>query len=97
MAKKRTVHSAQLKARVALEAVREQQTINELARKYSIHSSLVRDWKRRLLEGLPGVFEQPGTARQDEELQRIPQLYEQIGRLQTQLDWLKKKYQAVGE
>ena len=97
MGKKRTVHSAQLKAKVALEALREQQTINELARKYSVHSSLVRDWKRRLLEGLPGVFEQPGTARHDEELQRIPRLYEQIGRLQTELDWLKKKYQAVGE
>ena len=91
MAKKRTVHSAQLKAKVALEALREQQTINELARKYSVHSSLIRDWKRRLLEGSPGVFEQPGTARQDEELQRIPQLYEQIGRLQVELEWLRKK------
>jgi len=91
MAKKRTVHSAQLKAKVALEALREQQTINELARKYSVHSSLIRDWKRRLLEGSAGVFEQPGTARQDEELQRIPQLYEQIGRLQVELEWLRKK------
>ena len=91
MARKRTVHSAQLKAKVALEALREQQTINELARKYGVHSTLIRDWKRRLVEGSPGVFEQPGAPRQAEELERIPQLYEQIGRLQVELEWLRKK------
>ena len=72
MATKRKAHSAQFKAKVALEAVREQHTVNELARKFSVHPSQVHDWKKRLLEGVPGVFEQPGSRRLDEQLQRVP-------------------------
>jgi len=60
-----------------------------------VHSSQIHDWKKRLLEGSPGLFEQPGARRQDEELQRIPELYEQIGRLQVELEWLKKKHASL--
>ena len=95
MAKKRKMHSAQFKAKVALEALREQHTANELARRYSVHPSQIQDWKKKLLEGSPGVFEQPGSRRQDEELQRVPELYEQIGRLQVELEWLKKKHESL--
>jgi len=95
MAKKRTMHSVQFKAKVALEALREQRTVSELAHRYSVHSSQIHDWKKRLLEGVPSVFEQPGARRQDEELQRIPELYEQIGRLQVELEWLKKKHASL--
>ena len=95
MAKKRKVHSAQFKAKVALEALREQHTVHELARKYSVHPSQIHDWKRKLLDGSPAVFEQPGARSQDEELQRVPELYEQIGRLQVELEWLRKKHESL--
>ena len=95
MTPKRKTHAAQFKAKVALEALREQHTVNELARKYSVHPSQIHDWKKKLLEGSSGVFEQPGSRRQDEELQRVPELYEQIGRLQIELEWLKKKHEML--
>lgn len=95
MTQKRKVHSAQFKAKVALEAMREQHTVNELARKYSVHPSQIHDWKKKLLEGSAGVFEHPASRRHDEELQRVPELYEQIGRLQVELEWLKKKHETL--
>jgi len=95
MAKKRKMHSAQFKAKVALEALREQHTVNELARKFSIHPSQIHDWKRQLLERVPEVFQQPGSRSQDEEAQIVPELYQQIGRLQVELDWLKKKHESL--
>ena len=90
MAKKRKVHSAQFKAKVALEALRERHTVNELARKFSVHPSQIHDCKRQLLERVPDVFQQGGSRVQDEEAQMVPELYQQIGRLQVELDWLKK-------
>ena len=63
MAKKRTSHSPQFKAKVALEAARDRQTISELGRKFSVHSSLIRQWKKQLLEHVPEVFENPGSRR----------------------------------
>lgn len=95
MAKRRKTHSPQFKAKVALEALREQHTVNELARKFSVHPSQIHDWKKHLLEGLPEVFQQPGSRHQDEEAQMVPELYQQIGRLQVELDWLKKKHETL--
>ena len=91
MAKKRKVHSAQFKAKVALEALREQHTVNELARKFSVHPSQIHDCKRQLLERVPDVFQQGGSRVQDEEAQMVPELYQQIGRLQVELDWQPAK------
>ncbi len=96
MAKKRKTHSAQFKAKVALEALREQHTVNELARKFSVHPSQIHDWKKQLLERVPEVYQQPRSREQDEEAQRVPELYQQIGRLQVELDWLKKKHESLG-
>ena len=90
MAKKRKVHSAQFKAKVALESLRQRPTVNELARKFSVHPSQIHDCKRQLLERVPDVFQQGGSRVQDEEAQMVPELYQQIGRLQVELDWLKK-------
>ena len=91
MARKRTSHSPQFKAKVALEAAREQYTISELARKYSLHPNLIRGWKKQLVAHLPEIFQRPGsrTAKEDETA-LIPELYQQIGRLQVELEWLKK-------
>ena len=90
MAKKRKTHSAQFKAKVALEALRERHTVNELARKFSVHPSQIHDWKKQLLERVPEVYQQNGSRVQDEEAQIVPEFYQQIGRLQVELDWLKK-------
>ena len=96
MAQKRKTHSAQFKAKVALEALREQHTVNELARKFSIHPSQIHDWKKQLLERVPDVFQTGAGSRvQDEEAQMVPELYQQIGRLQVELDWLKKKHESL--
>ena len=96
MTRKRKTHSAQFKSKVALEAVRERQTVNELAHKFSVHPSQVHAWKKQLLAGLPEVFRAPGTRRADDEAALVPELYQQIGRLQMELAWLQKKHEAVG-
>ena len=75
---------------MALEALREQHTVNELARKFSVHPSQIHDWKKQLLERVPEVFQQSGSRVQDQEAEMVPELYQQIGRLQVELDWLKK-------
>lgn len=74
---------------MALEALREQHTANELARKFSVHPSQIHNWKQ-LLERVPEVYQQNGSRVQDEEAEIVPELYQQIGRLQVELDWLKK-------
>lgn len=97
MAKKRTTHSPQFKAKVALEAAREQYTISELAHKYSLHPNVIRGWKKQLLEHLPELFQRSGSnAQPAEDAQMVPQLYQQIGRLQVELEWLKKKHESLG-
>ncbi len=89
---KRRSHSDDFKARVALAAVKEQKTVNELASQFSVHTSQVQEWKRRLLEGAKELF---GSSR--ERKQRAAdeadtaELFEQIGRLKMELEWLKKK------
>lgn len=97
MAKQRTTHSPQFKAKVALEAAREHYTISELARKYSLHPHVIRGWKKQLVEHLPELFQRPGSnAQSAADVQLVPQLYQQIGRLQVELEWLKKKHESLG-
>ena len=96
MTKKRTTHSPQFKAKVALEAAREQYTITKLARKYSLHPNLIRSWKKQLVEQPPEIFQRPGSSsRKETEAELIPQLYQQIGRLQVELEWIKKKHEFL--
>ena len=84
-------HSAAFKAEVALEAIRGERTVNELAGLYQVHPSQIAAWKRQALEGLPGIFGngRPKTQKAEEDLRA--QLYQQIGRLKVELDFLKKK------
>jgi transposase-like protein len=92
MPKKRREHNAQFKFRVALEAAKEQKTINEVASEYQVHPTLVRDWKKQLVNGGAAVFERGGKTPATPEV-GVPEaeLYEQIGRLKMELEWLKKK------
>src|SRR5215204_3298545 len=92
MPKKRREHSAQFKFKVALEAAKEQKTISEVASAYQVHPTLVRDWKKQLVNGGMAVFERGSKTPAKKEAE-VPEaeLYEQIGRLKMELDWLKKK------
>ena len=85
-----------LKAKVAIEAIRGQKTIAELGQLYSVSPALVTNWKRQALDGLVTVFAQPhsrdGAAGETEK----EQLYQQIGQLKVELDWLKKRSGLVG-
>lgn len=91
MARKRRRHSSQFKFKVALEASKELKTLNEIASAYNLHPNQVSSWKKQLLEEGPAVFAR-NTARQLREQEaREAELYEQIGRLKMELEWLKKK------
>jgi putative transposase len=90
MPKQRKRYDASIKAKVALEAIKGQRTINEIASAFEVHPNQVTQWKKQALEQLPEIFSN-GRARADsadEELRN--QLYQQIGQLKCELDWLKK-------
>ena len=91
MARKRRRLSADFKAKVALEAIRGQKTMAELASEYEVHGNQITQWKKQLLEALPEVFgrRREQNAAAQEEL--VNELYQQIGQLKVELDWLKKK------
>jgi transposase-like protein len=94
MTLKRRQHSAQSKAMIALEAVKERKTVHELAAEYGIHPTQISQWKRQLLEGLPELFSsrRGKRAREEEALQE--ELYQEIGRLKMELEWVKKNYRC---
>ena len=91
MAGKRKVHTAAFKAQVALAALKGDRTVNELAGHYGVHPTLIHAWKKQLLAGAEGVFQNGSPAvTADAEAQKA-ELFEQIGRLKMELEWLKKK------
>jgi transposase-like protein len=97
MSKKRRQHRAEFKFQVALEAIKGTATVNELASRYEIHPNLVTTWKRQLLEGGSGLFNNQNGARREREQEALQsELYEQIGRLKMELEWLKKKAARFG-
>lgn len=99
MARKRRNFTAPFKAKVALEAIKGHRTVNELAAKHKLHATQINLWKKQLLEGAELVFENGHgkTKQADSDEPQVPELYEQIGRLKVQLEWLKKKVATDGE
>jgi putative transposase len=89
MRKKRRRHEPGYKAKIALEAVRERKTVSELAGQFGVHPSQIQEWKRVLLGRASEVFAGPSPAHREEAEQA--ELFEQIGRLKMELEWLKKK------
>jgi len=84
-------HSAQFKFKVALETAKGTKTLSELAGEYGLHPSQISEWKTQLLRDGASVFSTT-TARQQKEQEAVQaELYEQIGRLKMELEWLKKK------
>lgn len=84
-------HSSEFKARVALEAIKGQKTLNELASEFGVHPVQIAQWKRQLLDASPAVFAHPPPHHAREQAALIEQLYQQIGQLKVEVDWLRKK------
>lgn len=86
-------YSTAFKAQMVVELLKEEKTVNQLATAHGVHPTQLRDWKKQALEGLPDLFEQsPEAARLAAAQERErDELFAQIGRLTTQLTWLKKK------
>ena len=83
--------SADLKAKVAVEALKGQRSVQEIASNYSVHPSQVTSWKKQLLDFSPDAFSS-GHVRSDEAGEQLRnELYAQIGKLKVELDWLQKK------
>lgn len=95
MAGKRKSHSAAFKAQVALAALKGDRTINELASHFGVHPTLIHAWKKQLLEGAHAVFDSNAKNPKPPE-DKTAELFEQIGRLKVELDWVKKKSAGLG-
>jgi transposase len=95
MSRKRRVFGASFKAKVALAAARGDRTTAQLASEFSVHTSQVTAWKKQLLAQAAELFED-GRGRRDELAADEQELYEQIGRLKMEVEWLKKKSAELG-
>jgi len=91
MSRKRRRFGASFKAKVALAAVRGDKTTAELASRFKVHANQVSAWKKQLVDGATELFADGRSRRKAESYVSEEELYEQIGRLKMELDWLKKK------
>lgn len=91
MTKRRKRYSAQFKFGTALEAVKGLKTINQIASETSVHPNQISLWKKKLFEEGPTVFSSATVRQQREREAQEAELFEQIGRLKMELEWLKKK------
>jgi transposase len=95
MARKRKTHTPAFKAQVALAALTGDKTANELASHFGVHPTLIHAWKKQLLAGADQVFSNGSKAASTDAEAEKAELFEQIGRLKMELEWLKKKVGPV--
>jgi len=93
---KRRKHDAAFKARVALEAVKGEKTLAQLAGEYGVHPNQIGQWRKKLLKELPTLFSERGGRQEQDHDELEAELYRQIGQLKVELEWLKKKSQVLG-
>ena len=91
MASKRKMHTPAFKAQVGLASLKGDRTINELAGQYGVHPTLIHAWKKQILGGAETVFSNGAKTQASDAAAQQAELYEQIGRLKMELEWLKKK------
>lgn len=91
----RKQYEAAFKARVALEALKGEKTLAQLASETGVHPNQIRQWKQHLLESLPAVFSNRRPREEKATDDMVAELYRQIGQLKVELDWLKKKSQSL--
>lgn len=89
-------YDSRLKAQVALEAIKNQRTISEIASDYGVHPNQISKWKKKLLDEVPEIFSSKREKRQQDNEALQDELYKQIGQLKVELDWLKKKVGLLG-
>ena len=95
MATVRKRHTSEFKTKVAVEAIRQQKTTNELTREYGIHATQINVWKKQALSAIPEAFSSPLGKERDDRSAEIDELHRQIGQLIAERDWLKKKSLAI--
>ena len=89
-------YSASFKAKVALDAVKGDRSLSELSSRYEVHATQIGQWRKALVAGLPEVFGDKRRKKDEGDAVEKARLYEEIGRLKVELDWLKKKSDILG-
>jgi transposase-like protein len=92
MSKKRITHSAAFKAKVALAAHRQDKTLSQLSAQFKVHPNAISKWKIQLLDNIETVFKD-GRSKSQHDDSLVGELYQKIGKLEVELDWLKKKFE----
>ncbi len=93
---RRRVFSAEFKARVVRAALREDKTLAQLSSEFGVHANQITEWKRAALEAMPEVFSRKRKQQKHDNQQLIDRLYRQIGELQVDVNWMKKKSRELG-
>ena len=92
MKNKRRQFKASFKTKIVLEALKERQSLSELAEKYQLHPNQITNWKKQFLENAEQAFsDRKAAAEQKKTLRQMDELYQQIGQMKVENDWLKKK------
>ena len=89
-------YPSKFKAKVALEAMKEDQTMAELSAKFGVHRVQIQRWKNEALAQLPALFSRRESKKEKDDKALIEELYKQIGQLKVENDWLKKKFEIIG-
>lgn len=96
MKKQRRKHTAEFKARIALEAIKGIDTTNEIAARYEVHPVQVGNWKKELLNRVPELFDRKNSTKNKDTEQEKAQLERKVGQLSMEVDWLEKKCVQLG-
>jgi putative transposase len=91
MGRQRRKFSSALKARVAIEAVKGHRSVSELAGEHQVHPSQITQWKKQLLDSAEQVFSDGRVTEKKDQEELLAKLYQQIGQMKVELDWLQKK------
>ena len=93
---KRKTFTKEFKIKVAVAAIKGHKTVSELASEFEVHPSQINDWKKQLLDGASETFSRGKQKREADYEAEKDRLYQQVGKLQVELDWLKKKTGHLG-